>query len=181
MKKLSRLRETASQWSSIARQLTDALELAQMEDESLRADLEKETALVEVEIAEREWTAMMDGKFDSGNALLAIHAGAGGVDAQDWAEMLLRMYLRWTQARGFKVEMNEAIELATKYGDKDSGKFVNGTPADVRRETRRLLELGRDGGYIFAPAHSVPRDVPPENMEAFISEVHDQPDAPAEG
>jgi len=50
-----------------------------------------------------------------------------------------------------------------------------GTPEDVRKETRRLLELGRDGGYIFAPAHAVPADVPAENMIAFIEEVAGQP------
>jgi len=50
-----------------------------------------------------------------------------------------------------------------------------GTPEDVRNETRRLLELGREGGYIFAPAHAVPGDVPAENMLAFIEEVADQP------
>jgi uroporphyrinogen decarboxylase len=50
-----------------------------------------------------------------------------------------------------------------------------GTPDDVRRETRRLLELGRDGGYIFAPAHAVEGDVPLENMLAFVEELHAQP------
>jgi uroporphyrinogen decarboxylase len=50
-----------------------------------------------------------------------------------------------------------------------------GTPEQVRAETRRLLDLGRDGGYIFAPAHDVPRDVPLENMLAFIEVLHAQP------
>jgi len=50
-----------------------------------------------------------------------------------------------------------------------------GTVADVRRETRRLLALGADGGYIFSPAHAVPRDVPAENMAAFVEEVTGQP------
>jgi uroporphyrinogen decarboxylase len=54
----------------------------------------------------------------------------------------------------------------------------SGTPADVRLETRRLLELGRDGGYIFAPAHAVEGDVPLENMLAFIDEAQSQPGAP---
>jgi uroporphyrinogen decarboxylase len=56
-----------------------------------------------------------------------------------------------------------------------------GTPDDVRRETRHLLELGREGSYIFAPAHAVEGDVPVENMVAFIEELHAQPGAPADG
>jgi len=56
-----------------------------------------------------------------------------------------------------------------------------GTADEVRRETRRLIELGGEGGYIFAPAHSVPKDVPAANMAAFIEEIHAQPGAPAEG
>ena len=105
MRKLSRLREIVGEWQGITRLIHDALELAQMEDESLRPDLEKETEQAEAEIADREFTAMMDGKFDAGGALLAIHAGAGGVDAQDWAEMLLRMYTRWAEGRRFEVEV----------------------------------------------------------------------------
>ncbi len=117
MKKLSSLREAVGEWQGITRLIHDALELAQLEDESLRPDLEKETEQAEAEIADREFTAMMDGKFDSGNALLAIHAGAGGIDAQDWAEMLLRMYTRWAENHRFEVEvidMSEGEEAGIK-------------------------------------------------------------------
>jgi uroporphyrinogen decarboxylase len=53
-----------------------------------------------------------------------------------------------------------------------------GTPDDVRRETRKLLELGRPGGYIFSPAHGVPGDVPPENVMAFVEILQSQPGFP---
>jgi peptide chain release factor 2 len=110
MRRLSALRNLVDDWESVRRQVHDALELAQLEDESLRPDLETETEAAEAEIAEREWTAMMDGKYDAGSALLAIHSGAGGVDAQDWAEMLLRMYLRWAENRGFETEVIDLSE-----------------------------------------------------------------------
>ncbi|MCJ7733293.1 MAG: peptide chain release factor 2, partial [Anaerolineales bacterium] len=59
---------------------------------------------IQEEIKKREYDAMLSGKYDRGDALLAIHAGAGGNDAQDWAEMVQRMYLRWAEKRGYKVD-----------------------------------------------------------------------------
>jgi uroporphyrinogen decarboxylase len=56
-----------------------------------------------------------------------------------------------------------------------------GTPDDVRKATRHLLDLGREGGYIFAPAHAVPKDAPLENMLAFIDEVQNQDGVPMHG
>ena len=53
---------------------------------------------------------LFNGEFDAGDAIVSIHPGAGGTESQDWAEMLLRMYLRWAQTRGFEVELNEATE-----------------------------------------------------------------------
>jgi peptide chain release factor 2 len=80
-------------------------ELAEMKDDSLRAELEAETRLIETDLEKRSFTAMLSGQYDSGDAILAIHAGAGGTDSQDWAEMLLRMYSRWAEAQGFTAEV----------------------------------------------------------------------------
>jgi peptide chain release factor 2 len=80
-------------------------ELAEMKDDSLRAELEAETRLIEADLEKRSFTAMLSGQYDSGDAILAIHAGAGGTDSQDWAEMLLRMYSRWAEAQGFTAEI----------------------------------------------------------------------------
>ncbi len=105
MKRLAALREEVTDWRQINQAVNDSFELAQLGDESLRDELENELTRIKAEIDQREFDLMLNGKFDRGNALLAIHAGAGGVEAQDWADMLLRMFLRWTENKGFKTEI----------------------------------------------------------------------------
>jgi peptide chain release factor 2 len=105
MKILSALREEVESWQTIKQRITDSLELAEIGDESLRHELEAETSSIETEVDQREFTAMLSGKHVRGDALLAIHAGAGGTDSQDWAEMLQRMYLRWAETRDYKTEI----------------------------------------------------------------------------
>jgi peptide chain release factor 2 len=110
MKQISSLREDVDDWQHTEQRISYAIELAQLEDEGLRDDLEKETEILEADMDKRELRAMLSGKYDKGDALLAIHAGAGGVDAQDWAEMLERMYLRWAETRGFGTEVLDVSE-----------------------------------------------------------------------
>jgi len=81
-----------------------------MDDESLRDELETEVSSIESELEKRAFTAMLSGKYDAENALLAIHAGAGGTDSQDWAEMLERMYLRWAEKGGYQTEILDLTE-----------------------------------------------------------------------
>ncbi len=81
-----------------------------MDDESLRDELEVEVTAIETELEKRAFTAMLSGKYDTENALLAIHAGAGGTDSQDWAEMLERMYLRWAEKSGYQTEILDLTE-----------------------------------------------------------------------
>jgi len=104
MKTLANLEGELKNWAILEERLGDALELAELNDESLEEDLQKEVFALQEEIEKREFDAMLSGEYDRGDALLAIHAGAGGNDAQDWAEMLQRMYLRWAEKRGFKTE-----------------------------------------------------------------------------
>lgn len=99
------LREEIEPWKILTHSLSDALELAKIDDEGLRPELEEELKKIEDEVERREFFAMFSGRYDRGNALLAIHAGAGGTDSQDWAEMLERMYLRWAEANSFKAEV----------------------------------------------------------------------------
>ena len=105
MKSLSRLQEEIDNWHALEARLNDTLELAEMEDESLREELEAEANAIEAEIEQREFDAMLSGEYDRGDALLAIHAGAGGNDSQDWAEMLQRMYLRWIEEHDYEADV----------------------------------------------------------------------------
>jgi peptide chain release factor 2 len=96
------------------RQLTqdvdDLGELAELaeDDAEMAGELGTQLASVERRLSELEEERLFSGPFDAGDAVVTINAGAGGTDSQDWAEMLLRMYLRWSERRGFKVEMKEA-------------------------------------------------------------------------
>jgi peptide chain release factor 2 len=108
----ARLEEIVGTLESMSKGLVDARELLSMaveeQDEdsinSVIADLD----LMEKKIAELEFRRMFSGEMDENNAFLDIQAGSGGTEAQDWAEILLRMYLRWGEAHGFKTELVEA-------------------------------------------------------------------------
>jgi peptide chain release factor 2 len=110
MKAASALGQDIDSWRGFERRVHDALELARMEDESLRSELEAETDAIEHELEKRAFTTMLSGKYDAENALLAIHAGAGGTDSQDWTEILQRMYLRWAEANGYETEILDLTE-----------------------------------------------------------------------
>jgi peptide chain release factor 2 len=88
----------------------DLAELSELaaEDDEMAGELADQLASVERRLNELEEERLFSGRYDSGDAVVTVHAGAGGTDSQDWAEMLLRMYLRWAERRGFKVEMKEA-------------------------------------------------------------------------
>jgi peptide chain release factor 2 len=104
------LRDQSADWRGFEQRLNDATELAGLEDESLRIELEKEILALENELEKRSFTTMLSGPYDTGDALLAIHAGAGGTDSQDWAAMLMRMYLRWAEKNDYKAEVLDSSE-----------------------------------------------------------------------
>jgi peptide chain release factor 2 len=117
MKKVASLRKVVDDWHSLIHHISYLLELSQLNDESLRNDVSIELSEIELDIERREFDLLLSGKYDQNNALLAIHSGAGGVDAQDWAEMLERMYLRWAENKGFKtdiIDMSEGEEAGIK-------------------------------------------------------------------
>ena len=105
MRRLARLKESTSLWMGARHRLDDAIELAEMGDDSLATELRAEAEALEAEIERLSFRAKLSGKYDAEDAYLAIHAGAGGTDAQDWAQMLLRMFTRWAERRGFKIEV----------------------------------------------------------------------------
>jgi peptide chain release factor 2 len=110
MKRIAYLREIVDDWNKLKSRVEYLLELAQLEDESLRPDITSELEEIESELEQREFDVHLSGKYDRNNALLAIHSGAGGVDAQDWAQMLERMYLRWAENRKYSTEILDISE-----------------------------------------------------------------------
>jgi peptide chain release factor 2 len=86
----------------------DGLVQMAAEDESLGAEVDEQIASVESRLALLEEERLFSGRYDSGDALISVNAGAGGTDAQDWAEMVLRMEMRWAERRGFQLELLEA-------------------------------------------------------------------------
>jgi peptide chain release factor 2 len=121
MRQLAQKKKTVQQWSSLKTKLADIAELASIskEDESLLSDLTKELDELRSQIDDLEFQLAFSGEFDARNALLAIHAGAGGTESQDWAQMLMRMYLRWAERRRFDAEI-----LDTSPGDEAGIKSV---------------------------------------------------------
>jgi peptide chain release factor 2 len=101
-------------WTNLKKKadnLEEFIGLAQMEeDDSVLHEVEKELADLEKDVEEAEFKNMLSGKDDSKNCILTIHSGAGGTEAQDWAEMLMRMYLRWGEQNGYTLSIMDLLE-----------------------------------------------------------------------
>jgi peptide chain release factor 2 len=106
MRRISELREQVDTWRSVETQAADLValhELAESEgDEHVAEDVAREATTLAAKLEDMELQLALSGEYDRRDAIFAVHAGAGGTDSQDWAEMLLRMYLRWCDKRGFK-------------------------------------------------------------------------------
>lgn len=109
MRRLSDLRGSIEPWTLVRRRVADLLELIELSlaegDESIVADLAADADASKREVEELEFELMLGGEYDNNAAILAVHAGAGGTESQDWAEMLMRMFLRWAERRRFAVEV----------------------------------------------------------------------------
>lgn len=114
MKDLTARQEQVKQWQDLQARMRDALgflELAAEEnDQDTFRQVAQEAAVLEKELNELEFNLLYSGQYDHNNAAFSIHAGAGGTEAQDWAMMLLRMYLRWAEKRGYAAEILEETE-----------------------------------------------------------------------
>ena len=106
LKELTTLRKKSESWQKLSSQLEDAsvlAELAQQEnDQKSLGEVEKNLKEIDKQLKDFEFTSMLSDEDDPKNALLAIHSGAGGTESQDWAEMLMRMYIRWIERKGFE-------------------------------------------------------------------------------
>jgi peptide chain release factor 2 len=107
MQELEELRKEIADLSRIETEIDELLELAEIiTEESLEtAEVEDRISGLEKEIEKLEFKILLGGEYDRNDVIMAIHSGAGGVDAQDWAEMLLRMYLRWAEKNNFKTRV----------------------------------------------------------------------------
>jgi len=106
--KLELVVETFRRIESRLNDTEELIELARLEDDaSMVAGIADDLALVEKEVADLEFRRMFSGEMDANNAFVEIQAGAGGTEAQDWASMLTRMYLKWAERRGFDTELIE--------------------------------------------------------------------------
>jgi peptide chain release factor 2 len=116
MRQLAELRETIDQWQSLERRAGAVLELIELaleeDDASLQETLQAELAELELELHGLEFQLVLSGPYDERTAILAVHAGAGGTESQDWAQMLLRMFTRWADTRRYTTKL-----LDTSAGD----------------------------------------------------------------
>jgi peptide chain release factor 2 len=103
----SRLTKRLDRYERLTREYEDARDLLELDGE-MEDEIAESIAPLRKELERLQEDALFSGHYDAGDAVVTIHAGAGGTDSQDWAEMLLRMYLRWTERRGFTTEMIEA-------------------------------------------------------------------------
>jgi peptide chain release factor 2 len=132
----------------LGRQLADAEVLDQLGreegDESLEPELAKAMSTLERELAELELRSMFSGEHDERDAVCEVHSGAGGTDSQDWAEMVLRMMLRWAEQRGFEVELDE-VSPGTEAGITSATFIVRGRYAlgllTSERGVHRLVRI----------------------------------------
>ena len=113
MQQLASLREEVGIWKELAGRVADLQSLLELaladDDETMLDEITTEAEKAATELKRLEFRLFLSGKHDRSDAILAIHAGAGGTEAQDWTEMLLRMYLRWAERHGFKTEILDSL------------------------------------------------------------------------
>lgn len=132
MKEKKNIEDNLDKLDSIESRLDDIDVLAEMyeedSDESLLEEGAEITASIEEELESLRLATLLNGKYDSNNAIISVHAGSGGTDAQDWAELLLRMYTRWCEKKGYNAKMI-SLQSDTEGGIKNATLLVEGLNA----------------------------------------------------
>lgn len=148
MQELAAARDRVETWGGLHRRASDAaelIELAEAEgDSDVLASAGADLEAIEKEFEALEFQLQLSGQYDSRNAILAVHAGAGGTDSQDWAEMLLRMYLRWAERKGYSTDILDLTE-GEEAGIKSTTVEIKGKYAfgylQSERGVHRLVRL----------------------------------------
>lgn len=148
MSRLTLLKNRVEEWRHLAEEvanLQDLLELARAEsDAEMEAEIDADVGRLQGTIHDLEFQTLLGGEYAENNAILAVHAGAGGTESQDWAEMLLRMYIRWAENRGFRADVLERSE-GEEAGIKSATVEIRGPYAYGRlraeRGVHRLVRL----------------------------------------
>jgi peptide chain release factor 2 len=156
MRRLAEAREQVETWRGLeveVGELSDLLEMAEAEgDEAMAADVSAEVEALAARLDKLELSLALSGEYDRRDAILAIHAGAGGTDSQDWAEMLLRMYLRWAEGHGYQVRVLD-MTVGEEAGIKSATAEVAGSNAyGYLRAERGVHRLVRLSPFDFAHA-----------------------------
>jgi peptide chain release factor 2 len=146
--RLSSLQEEVEEWNKLGRRASDLRELlglaTEEDDESLMTEIQADVDALWKDLDRSEFRLVLGGEYDADDALLAIHAGAGGRDSQEWVEMLLRMYLKWADSRGFKTRVIDS-SLGEEAGFKSvtvdvAGRYAYGY-LKAERGVHRLVRL----------------------------------------
>jgi len=144
MRQLAEQKKVVDRWRGMEAKAAEVAELISLEDDSLRGDIGAEVEKLASRLDEIELEAAFSSEYDSRNAILSIHAGAGGTESQDWAQMLMRMYLRWAERRRYKAEVLD-LSPGEEAGIKSVVIGVNGDYANgyLRSEhgVHRLVRL----------------------------------------
>jgi len=142
----ARLQRRIESFRSLTSDIDDleTLEELAAEDQSIAAELAQQQEGIEARLAELEEARLFSGRYDSGDAVVSVHAGTGGTDSQDWAEMLLRMDMRWAETRGFAVELAE-VSAGEEAGIKSASFFARGENAyglfSAEKGVHRLVRI----------------------------------------
>src|SRR5690606_34469765 len=151
------LQAEVEEWDKVEARRQDVevlLELAvEADDEETLQEAAQQLAALEREVERLELATLLNGEYDHADAILSIHAGAGGTEAQDWAEMLMRMYTRWAEDKGYKVEVLDVLP-GEEAGIKSATLGIQGHRAygylkaeRGRSEERRVVREGRYGWW----------------------------------
>jgi peptide chain release factor 2 len=183
LRELSRLKSRVADWRSVESRAADLVEMAELSlaesEDALQAPLQAELHALTSRAGELEFGLQLSGEYDDRNAIVALKSGAGGVDAQDWTGMLLRMYLRWAEHRGFKATVLDSTP-GEEAGLKSAAVRIEGQYAygllRSERGVHRLVRLSPfDGDHLrhtsFALVEVLPESDPVSDITINAEDV----------